>query len=90
MIIEAADSSEVKTAIRGSDNAIGYVGYSYIMRGDTRVISLDGVPPSIDNIRNGTYPLARELYFITLGSPVTGCKGLHRLCLEPGGPGDCD
>ena len=27
---EAAESAEIKTAIQKSDNAIGYVGYSYI------------------------------------------------------------
>ena len=71
---EAAESAEIKTAIQRSKNAIGYVGYSYIMRGDSKVISLDGVQPTMENIKNGTYPLARELYFITLGEPSTGAK----------------
>lgn len=71
---EAAESAEIKTAIQRSDNAIGYVGYSYIMRGDSKVVSLDGVPPTIETIKNGTYPLARELYFITLGKPSPGAK----------------
>jgi phosphate transport system substrate-binding protein len=74
VIIESADSSEVKTAIQGSDNAIGYMGYSYVMRGDTRVISLDGIAPTVENIKNGTYPIARKLYFVTLGEPAVGAR----------------
>jgi phosphate transport system substrate-binding protein len=74
VIIESADSSEVKTAIQGSDNAIGYMGYSYVMRGDTRVISLDGIAPTVENIKNGTYPIARKLYFVTLGEPTVGAR----------------
>jgi phosphate transport system substrate-binding protein len=74
VIIESADSSEVKTAIQGSDNAIGYMGYSYVIRGDTRVISLDGIAPTVENIKNGTYPIARKLYFVTLGEPTVGAR----------------
>ena len=74
VIIESADSSEVKTAIQGSDNAIGYMGYSYVMRGDTRVVSLDGIAPTVENIKNGTYPIARKLYFVTLGEPTVGAR----------------
>ena len=84
-IIEAADSSEVKTAIQGSDNAIGYMGYSYVMKGDTKVVSLDGTQPTIENIKNGTYTLARKLYFITLGEPEPGAKVFIDYVLSPDG-----
>jgi phosphate transport system substrate-binding protein len=84
-IIEAADSSEVKTAIQGSDNAIGYVGYSYVMKGDTKVVSLDGIQPTIENIKNGTYALARKLYLITLGEPKPGAKAFIDYILSSDG-----
>jgi len=83
--MEASDSSEVKTAIRGSDNAIGYVGYSYVLRGDTKVISIDGVQPTIESIRSGAYTLARKLYFYTLGEPSPGAKAFIDYVLSPDG-----
>lgn len=83
--MEAGESSEVKTAIRGGDNAIGYMGYSYVLRGDTRIIALDGVCPKIETIKNGTYPLARKLYFYTYGDPTPGAKAFMDYLLGPEG-----
>jgi phosphate transport system substrate-binding protein len=83
--MEASESSEVKTAIIGSDNAIGYVGYSYVLHGDTRVISLDGIQPTIENIKKGTYPLARRLYFDTLGDPKPGALAFLNYMQSPEG-----
>ncbi|VVB68440.1 PBP superfamily domain protein [uncultured archaeon] len=83
--MEASDSSEVKTAIMGSDNAIGYVGYSYVLHGDTKVISLDGIQPTIENIKKGIYPLARKLYFYTLGDPKPGALAFMDYVRSPEG-----
>ncbi len=83
--MEASDSSEVKTAIMGSDNAIGYVGYSYVLHGDTKVISLDGIQPTIENIKKGAYPLARRLYFDTLGDPKPGALAFLNYMQSPEG-----
>jgi len=82
---DAGESSEVKFSTQRSDNAIGYMGYSFVMRGDTKVISLDGILPSIENIKKGDYPLARKLYFVTLGEPSPGTKAFIDYILSPDG-----
>jgi phosphate transport system substrate-binding protein len=61
------------------------VGFSYVLHGDTKVVSLDGVMPTIDNIKNGTYPLARKLYFYTLGDPSPGASAFIKYILSPDG-----
>lgn len=69
---EAEGNSEVKTAIVGSDRAIGYVGYSFVRDKSIMPLALDDVEPTVDNIKSGDYPLARKLYLDTLGQPSAG------------------
>ena len=82
---DGGESSEVKFSTQRSDNAIGYMGYSFVMRGDARVVSLDGIYPTIENIENGSYPLARKLYFVTLGQPSPGARAFIDYVLSPAG-----
>ena len=82
---DAGESSEVKFSTQRSDNAIGYMGYSFVMKGDTKVISLDGIQPSIESIKSGAYPLARKLFFVTLGEPSPGARAFIDYMLSPGG-----
>jgi phosphate transport system substrate-binding protein len=70
----AMSSAEVKTAISGSDRAIGYLGYSYIQGEGIGVIALDGEQMTIETIKHGSYPLARKLYLVTFGAPTPGAK----------------
>lgn len=83
--IEAMDSSEVKTAIVGSDRAIGYLGYSYVRAGGVMPVALNGVHPTMDNIRSGNYTLARKLYFYTFGEPTAGARAFIDFVLGPEG-----
>ena len=82
---DAGESSEVKFSTQRSDNAIGYMGYSFVMKGDTKVISLDGIQPSIESIKSGAYPLARKLFFVTLGEPSPGARAFIDYMLSPEG-----
>ena len=68
----AMGSAEVKTAITGSDKAIGYLGFSYAESGDLGPLKYEGIQPDPRNIKSGSYPLARHLYFYTFGQP-TAC-----------------
>jgi len=82
---DAGESSEVKFSTQRSRNAIGYMGYSFVMKGDTKVIALDGIQPSIETIKSGAYPLARKLFFITLGEPSPGANAFIDYLLSPEG-----
>jgi phosphate transport system substrate-binding protein len=70
----AQGSAEVKTSIVGSDKAIGYVGFSYIQDDAIKAVVLDGVMPTIQSIKDGSYLLHRHLYFYTFGDPKPGAK----------------
>jgi phosphate transport system substrate-binding protein len=67
----ANGNSEVKTAITGSDKAIGYLGYSYSQSGDLGVVTLNGIKLTEAAVKDKTYPLARKLYLDTFGGQPT-------------------
>ncbi|HNX09090.1 MAG TPA: phosphate ABC transporter substrate-binding protein [Methanothrix sp.] len=70
----AGSNAEVRTAITGSDKAIGYLGFSYAEDGQVGMITLDGVAPSANTIKDGSYELARKLYFYTFGDATAGAQ----------------
>jgi phosphate transport system substrate-binding protein len=69
----ANGGAEVKTAISGSDRAIGYLGFNYL-GGGVRAIAFDGIPPNYENIKLDIYELQRHLYFYTFGDPTPGAR----------------
>ncbi len=70
----AGSNAEIRTAITGSDNAIGYLGFSYIQDDAVGKITLDGVEPTAESIKDGSYELARKLYFYTFGDAKPGAQ----------------
>jgi phosphate transport system substrate-binding protein len=67
-------SEGISAEIRQNPNAIGYDGLGYVTH-DQKTIRVartaDGpyVPPSIETVKDGTYPIARSLYMYTAGEP---------------------
>ena len=66
------NNAEMKTAITKSDKAIGYLGFNYVQDGPLRAVAYEGVVPTAESIRNGTYLLTRPLYVITWDEPDAG------------------
>ena len=69
-MLEKNSNGAVKSSISPNPGAIGYVGLGYI---DSTVkainLSTNGteVQPTTENVIKGTYPLSRNLYFVTNG-----------------------
>ncbi len=74
----------MKSAIANDPYAIGYVSVGHI---DSSIapVTLDGVTPTIDTVKNGTYTIARGLYSNTKGDPDKMTKLLLDYLLSPEG-----
>jgi len=70
----AGSNAEVRTALTGSNKAIGYLGFSYAEDGAVGAIILDGIKPTAATIKDASYELARKLYFYTFGDASSGAQ----------------
>lgn len=63
---------EEVSAYKNYKNAIGYTFRFYstemVANNQIKLLSVDGVEPTKDNIRSGEYPIVQEFYAITAGS----------------------
>lgn len=67
----------MKTAISSDPYSIGFVSVGHIEESVVPV-TLDGVAPSLENVKNGSFPIARGLYSITKGD----AEGLAKLFID--------
>jgi phosphate transport system substrate-binding protein len=70
----------VVTAVKGTPGAISVIGFAYFKQNEGQVtgLKLDGVDPTVDNMKNGTYKLAADGHMYTKGEP----DGLTKSFLE--------
>ena len=80
----AMSTAEVKSAISGSNKAIGYLGFNYLGEGVTG-IAYDGIPPTYENIKLDLYELHRHLYFYTFNEPSVGAQAFIDFVRGPKG-----
>jgi len=63
---------------RNYKNAIGYTFRFYstemVNNKEIKLLSIDGIAPTKENIRNGTYPLVSEFYAVTAGTDNPNVK----------------
>ena len=79
----AGDNQQVIKSIQSNPNAIGYVSvgvadYEVKNGGQIKMIQSDGVAPTMEAIRSGTFPITRPLLLITKGKPAEAAAELIR------------
>ena len=67
----AVAASDVAAMVAEDEQAIGYIGFGHFEL-DIKVIAVDGVMPSEETAREGSYPVVRPLLFLTgpLSQPI--------------------
>lgn len=74
----------MKTAVANDPYAIGYVSVGH-MDASVQPVALDGVAPTLETVRDGSYPVARGLYSITVGEPQGVVKAFIDYLFTPDG-----
>jgi len=64
------ENANVVSQIAGNQNAIGYVGLGYVDDETCPAVSIDGTVPSMETVKDGSYPISRSLHMYTLGEPT--------------------
>jgi len=74
----------IKQKVAATSNAIGYISLGYV-DDDVEAVSVDGVVCNTDNVRIGTYPISRALYYVTEGEPEGDVLDFIEFCLSTQG-----
>jgi len=61
-------NGQVRTAVATTPNTIAYLSFGFLDSSVAPVV-IDGVAPTVDNVRNGSYPISRPLNMLTKGAP---------------------
>ncbi len=64
----ASSNKQVAITVAQTKTSIGYVGLGYL-NNSIKSIRINGIEPSVENIKSGKYPLSRSLYMYTNGKP---------------------
>lgn len=60
----------VRQRVQKTDGAIGYIGIGFI--DDTvKVLTVNGIAPSVETVLDKSYPICRELFMFTNGEPAS-------------------
>jgi phosphate transport system substrate-binding protein len=78
-----AGNEQIASEVGSNANGIGYVGLAYAASKGTKVVSIDGVSPSVATVKD--YPYSRPTYLYTNGEPAGTTKEFIDYCLSANG-----
>lgn len=66
-------TGQVREVVTRTPGAIGYISVGFVeprfIKSQVKALIIDAIHPTEANVANGTYPISRDLYFLTLGEP---------------------
>jgi phosphate transport system substrate-binding protein len=67
------DDNVLVQGIQGDLNTIGFFGYAYYGENaaNLKIVSINGIDPSAENVDNGSYPLARPIFIYSDAGIIT-------------------
>ncbi len=82
--IVQTSTESIKVAVKQDPYAIGYISLAH-MTPDVKAVTIDGIAPSIETVKDGSYKLQRPFLFLTNGEPEGPVKEFIDWCLGPEG-----
>ena len=84
MAILQPSNGAIRTTVATTPNAIGFLSFGYL-DDSVKSLAVDGVEGTVDNAKNGSYPVVRPLYFLTKEEPTGIVKLFISFCLSSAG-----
>ncbi|MFA5308800.1 MAG: phosphate ABC transporter substrate-binding protein [Dehalococcoidales bacterium] len=79
-----ASNGALRTVIAEDLRAIGYVSLAYA-DDSVKVLTLNGIKPSLETLQDGTYPITRRLLLLTRGNVKSCVRDFLDFCQGPEG-----
>ncbi len=77
-------NGQVRTTISTTPDAVGFLSFGFLDESINTVV-IDGVDPTVANVKNGTYPIFRPLNMLTNGEPNELSKAFLDFILSEAG-----
>ena len=74
----------VKELVKHDRSAIGYMSLG-LVKGELKILAVDGVYPSLENVTSKRYPLMRPFMYVVKGTPSEGAQAFIDYTLSPAG-----
>lgn len=77
-------NAALRTAVSNDPDAIGFLSMGYVTS-DVKALVIDGIAATVENAKNGSYPVVRPLLLLTKGEPEGMVKDFIDYCLSSEG-----
>ncbi|BDU49823.1 PstS family phosphate ABC transporter substrate-binding protein [Haliovirga abyssi] len=77
-VLELASNNAVLDDVENTKGGIGYIGLGYVNH-QVKALTINGIKPTFDTVKNKTYPVSRNLYWYTTEDKINNVNGVKQL-----------